>query len=204
MADLPQDRVTPGPPFSAVGVDTFGPWNVVSRKTRGGTADSKRWAIMFTCLTTRAVHIELIESLSSSSFINALRRFIALRGNVEEFRSDQGTNFIGATSDLGIDVVNGEVKDFLNDKKVKWIFNAPHSSHMGGVWERMVGLARKVLDGILMGPGGKNLTHEVLCTLMAEVTAILNSRPIAPVSSDPDMPLVLSPAMLLNQKIPPV
>jgi hypothetical protein len=55
MADLPEDRRTPGPPFSAVGVDTFGPWNVTIRRTRGGAAQSKRWAIIFTCLTTRAV-----------------------------------------------------------------------------------------------------------------------------------------------------
>ncbi|XP_065925824.1 uncharacterized protein [Magallana gigas] len=201
MADLPSSRVTPGPPFSAVGVDTFGPWSIVTRKTRGGVAESKRWAIMFTCLTTRAVHIELVESMSSSSFINALRRFIALRGNVCELRSDRGTNFIGATGDLNIDVIQGPVKHFLDQSKIKWIFNAPHSSHMGGVWERMIGVTRRILDALLLGPKGKNLTHEVLSTMMAEVTAIMNSRPITTISSDPDMPFVLSPAILLNQKI---
>ncbi|XP_062607667.1 uncharacterized protein LOC134269481 [Saccostrea cucullata] len=201
MADLPPDRITPGPPFSAVGVDTFGPWTIVTRKTRGGQAESKRWAIMFTCLTTRAIHIELVESMSSSSFINALRRFIALRGNVSLFRSDRGTNFIGATEDLGIDVTKGPVKNFLDKSKIVWTFNAPHSSHMGGVWERMIGLTRRVLDTLLLGPKGKHLTHEVLSTLMAEVTAIINSRPITTISNDPELPFVLSPAMLLNQKI---
>ncbi|XP_061193706.1 uncharacterized protein LOC133201933 [Saccostrea echinata] len=201
MADLPPDRITPGPPFSAVGVDTFGPWTIVTRKTRGGQAESKRWAIMFTCLTTRAIHIELVESMSSSSFINALRRFIALRGNVSLFRSDRGTNFIGATEDLGIDVTKGPVKNFLDKSKIVWTFNAPHSSHMGGVWERMIGLTRRVLDTLLLGPKGKNVTHEVLSTLMAEVTAIINSRPITTISNDPEVPFVLSPAMLLNQKI---
>ena len=201
MADLPPDRITPGPPFSAVGVDTFGPWTIVTRKTRGGQAESKRWAIMFTCLTTRAIHIELVESMSSSSFINALRRFIALRGNVSLFRSDRGTNFVGATEDLGIDVTRGPVKNYLEKSKIVWTFNAPHSSHMGGVWERMIGLTRRVLDTLLLGPKGKNLTHEVLSTLMAEVTAIINSRPITAVSKDPEVPFVLSPAMLLNQKI---
>ncbi|XP_062594607.1 uncharacterized protein LOC134256029 [Saccostrea cucullata] len=201
MADLPPDRITPGPPFSAVGVDTFGPWTIVTRKTRGGQAESKRWAIMFTCLTTTAIHIELVESMSSSSFINALRRFIALRGNVSLFRSDRGTNFIGATEDLGIDVTKGPVKNFLDKSKIVWTFNAPHSSHMGGVWERMIGLTRRVLDSLLLGPKGKNLTHEVLSTLMAEVTAIINSRPITTISNDPEVPFVLSPAMLLNQKI---
>ena len=70
MADLPKDRLDPSPPFSYVGVDTFGPWSVVFRRTRGGVANQKHWAILFTCLTTRAVHIEVIEELSTSSFIN--------------------------------------------------------------------------------------------------------------------------------------
>ena len=68
---------------SAVGVDTFGPWTVVTRKTRGGQAHNNRWAIIFTCLTTRGIHIELVEEMSSSSFINALHRFISLRGPVK-------------------------------------------------------------------------------------------------------------------------
>ena len=72
MADLPKDRLDPSPPFSYVGLDIFGPWSVVFRRTRGGVANQKRWAILFTCLTTRAVHIEVIEGRSRSSFINAL------------------------------------------------------------------------------------------------------------------------------------
>lgn len=202
MADLPSSRVTPGPRFSAVGVDIFVPWSIVTRKPRGGVAESKRLAIMFTCLTTRAVHIELVESMSSSSFINASRRFIALRGNVSELRSDHGTNFIGATEDLNIDVMLGPVKHFLDQSRIKWIFNAPHSSHKGGVWERMIGVTRRILDFLLLGPKGTNPTYDVLSTLMAEVTAIINSRPITTISNDPDMPFVLSSAILLNQKIP--
>jgi hypothetical protein len=77
MADLPTDRVEPSPPFTNVGVDAFGPW------TRGGYANSKRWAIVFTCLVTRAVHIELVEEMSSSAFINAVIRFTFVRGKVK-------------------------------------------------------------------------------------------------------------------------
>ena len=115
MADLPVDRVTPAPPFSSVSVDTFRPWTVVTRKTRG-QAHNKRWAIIFTCPTTRGIHIELIEDMSSSSFIHALRRFISLRGPVKEFHSDRGTNFVGATDDLRINTVNvedGQISNFL-------------------------------------------------------------------------------------------
>ena len=127
-----------------------------------------------------------------------------------EFRSDRGTNFVGSTDDLQIDAVNVEdpaVETFLYGRGCTWVFNAPHSSHMGGVWERVIGLARRVLDAILMEEPQRHLTHEVLVTLMAEVCAILNNRPLVPVSTDPDNPYVLSPNMLLTQKtdidIPP-
>ncbi|XP_060083636.1 uncharacterized protein LOC132562879 [Ylistrum balloti] len=128
MADLPTERVTPSPPFTYVGVDVFGPWNVVTRRTRGGSAASKRWAALFTCLFSRAVHIELLEEMSSASFINAVRRFYAIRGKVAEFRSDRGTNFIGATSDLGataIFIEDRQVKEFLRESGTIWKFNPP-------------------------------------------------------------------------------
>ena len=97
MADLPADRLQPGPPFTCVGVDAFGSWNIVTRCTKGCQANSKRWAIIFTCLTTRAIHIEVVEEMSSSPFINSLRKFVAILGSVKSFRSDQGTNFVGET-----------------------------------------------------------------------------------------------------------
>lgn len=158
---------------------------------------------MFTCRTTQAVHIELVEELSSSSFINALRRFIAIRGPVKLFRSDRGTNFIGSTDDLHVDAVNCEddkMKDFLYNNGSTWIFNPPHASHMGGVWERMIGLTRRILDSLLLDVPGSGLTHEVLVTFLAEVSAIINARPLVPLSSDPEDPYPLSPNMLLTQK----
>ena len=203
MSDLPQDRLQPGPPFSSVGVDTFGPWEVATRRSRGGVINSKRWGILFTCLSTRAVHIEVVEELSSSSFINALRRFMAIRGSVKIFRSDRGTNFIGATDALLIDAIHvedGPVKDFLYSKGTTWLFNAPHASHMGGVWERMIGVTRRILDSMLLDCKRVALTHEVLVTFMAEACAIINSRPLTPVSSDPECTEILTPSTLLTQK----
>ena len=203
MSDLPLDRLEPGPPFTSVGVDTFGPWSIVSRRTRGGLAQSKRWALLFTCLTFRAIHIELIEEMSASSFINALRRFTALRGNVKELRSDRGTNFIGAADVMNVDRINVEdapVRRVLNSKGIVWIFNPPYSSHMGGIWERMIGVARRILDSMLMDNSGRSLTHEVLSTFMAEVCAIVNARPLISVSNDPESPEILSPSLLVTQK----
>lgn len=108
------------PPFSSVGVDMFGPWEVITRRTRVGSANSKRWAAMFTCLVTRAVHIEIVEEMSASSFINALRRFLAIRGSVMIFRSDKGTNFVGAVNEFKLQTINvedGPVRNFLDNHR---------------------------------------------------------------------------------------
>lgn len=187
MADLPEDRI----PFSYVGVDTFGPWTITQRRTRGrGTVNQKRWALMFTCLVSRAVHLEAIEELSTASLINALRRFIAIRDPVIQFRSDRGTNFIGAVHELNIPsnlVENPASKRYLEENKINWVFNPPHASHFGGAWERMIGASRKLLDSLLLSRKGP-LTHEVLTTFLMEVSAILNVRPLVAVSADPDTP----------------
>ncbi|XP_072921514.1 uncharacterized protein [Hemitrygon akajei] len=196
MADLPPERLEVCPPFTYVGLDVFGPWTIITRRTRGGQAESKRWAIMFSCMSSRAVHIEVIESLDASSCINALRRFFALRGPAKQLRSDRGTNFVGASKELGMDKT---VQQYLSQQGCNWEFNTPHASHMGGAWERMIGIARRILDSMFLQQSTR-LTHEVLCTLMAEVTAIMNARPLLPVSSDPENPFILSPSMLLTQK----
>ncbi|XP_070402814.1 uncharacterized protein [Nothobranchius furzeri] len=201
MADLPPERLKVCPPFTYVGLDVFGPWSVVTRCTRGGQAESKRWAMMFSCLSSRAVHIELIESMDASSCINALRRFFALRGPAMQLYSDCGTNFIGASKELEMD---NTVQRYLGKQGCTWNFGPPHASHMGGSWERMIGVARRILDSMLLQQKS-HLTHEVLSTLMAEITAIINARPLLPVSTDPHQPFILSPAMLLTQKsgVPP-
>ena len=202
MSDLPVERVQQSSPFSHVGVDTFGPWQVVSRRTRGGQAASKRWAVIFTCLTIRAVHIEVLEDLSSSAFTNALRRFVSVRGKVSVYRSDRGTNFVGAIENVQATAINVEdpvVKSFLTKTGSTWLFNSPVSSHMGGVWERMIGVSRRILDAMFLNV--KTLTHDVLVTLMAEVSAIINARPIVAVSNDPDCPEILSPSALLTLKL---
>jgi hypothetical protein len=81
-----------------------------------------------------------------------------------------------------------------------WIFNSPHASHFGGAWESMIGVASRILDSMLLEPVNRNLTHDILSTLMAELSAIVNSRTLASVSIDSDSPFVLSPNVLLTQK----
>ncbi|KAK0132470.1 hypothetical protein N1851_032648 [Merluccius polli] len=203
MADLPAERLQVAPPFTYVGVDVFGPWEVVSRRTRGGHANSKRWAVMFSCMSSRAVHIEVIEAMSTSSFINALIRFFAIRGPAKQIRSDCGTNFVGASRELEMDKTSPtfqKVEKYLSTQSCTWVFNPPHASHMGGAWEHMIGIACRILDCMLLEENKSCLTHEVLTTFMSEVTAVMNARPLIPVSSDPESPLILTPAMLLTLK----
>ena len=126
---------------------------------------------------------------------------MSIRGKVKVFRSDRGTNFIGSPDSLHIEAINiedGTVRDFLYRQGTVWLFNPPHASRMGGVWERMIGVTRHILDAILAGTN--KLTHEVLTTFMAEVCAIVNDRPIVPVSTDHEEPFLLSPSSLLTQK----
>ena len=199
MADLPANRLTPEPLFTTVGLDVFGRWSVMTCLTRGGYADSKRWAVLFTCMSTRAVHIELIETVSTDSFINALWRFFAVRGPAKLLWSDRGTNFVGACKELNMNTEAITARKYLQGKGCSWVFNPPHASHMGSSWERLIGVARRILDAMLLQTGPACLTHKVLSTFMAEVMAIMNVRPLVTISTDPDMPMVLTPAMLLTQ-----
>lgn len=207
MADLPPDRAEIGPPFTNVGFDVFGPWTVQTRRTRGGAAGSKRWGLVFTCLASRAIHIELLETMDASSFICALRRFFSIRGPVTRLRCDRGSNFVGGKSELDealAEMDKKSVERYLSEQDCEWQFNPPHASHFGGVWERQIGTIRRILDAMLIESGVQKLTHELLVTLMSEVAAIVNSRPITAIPSDTDEPLPLTPSTLLTQKTRPL
>ncbi|XP_038076006.1 uncharacterized protein LOC119744087 [Patiria miniata] len=203
MGDLPAARVTPdNPPFTSVGVDYFGPVYV-----KQGRIHINRYGCIFTCLSMRAVHLEVAHSLDTNAFINALRRFIARRGKPQIIMSDNGTNFVGGERELreSLDDLNQRrVGDFLLQQGIRWQFNPPTASHMGGVWERMIRSVRKILRCLLKE---QVVSDEVLLTLMAEVEAILNARPLTPLSFDPgdDEPLTPNHLLLLraNPSLPP-
>lgn len=148
MADLPEERVVPDlPPFTNVAVDYFGPINV-----RRGRSVVKRYGVVFSCMTSRAVHLEVAYSLDTDSCINALRRFICRRGQVTHLRSDNGTNFVGAERELRealASLHHSCIERALSKKGIKWSFNPPGGSHHGGAWERMVRMIKKILCSVL-------------------------------------------------------
>jgi len=195
MADLPEARLVPEkPPFNYVGVDYFGPLEVKQGRSR-----VKRYCCLFTCLTTNAVHIEIAHSLlDTDSMINALRRFISVRGYPGQIRSDQGSNFIQADKELkeAIEEWNQhKSNNFCRQKKIEWIFNPPSASHMVGAWERMIRSVRQILKAILKE---QLVFDELLSTVMAEAVNILNSRPLTQSSDSARDEQPLTPNHLLH------
>ena len=180
MADLPTDCVTPEkPPFMFVGVDCFGPFVV-----RRGRNLVKRYGVLFTCLSIRAIHLEVTHSLDTDSFINAMRRFIAWRGQPEEVRSDNGGNFVRGERELH-EAIEGwnqnKIGEFLLQRNVRWTFNPPGGSHHGGVCERCIRTMRKVMGALTKE---QILDDEGLATLLCEVESVVNGRQVTKVSDD--------------------
>ena len=198
MADLPKSRVEPAPPFTYCGVDLFGPWHV-----QRGRSVVKRYGALFTCFASRAVHIEVADSLETDSFIQALRRFICRRGPVREIRCDRGTNFIGAEAELkkAIDEIDDQkVKAELLKAKIDWIKNPASASNFGGVWERQIRSIRNVMSGLIREHGNR-LDEESLRTFLCEAESTINNRPLTVETlSDPLSEPPLSPSMLLTGK----
>ena len=130
MADLPKGRVTPAPPFMYTSVYYFGPYVIKEDRK-----ELKRYGCLFMCLASRAVHIETANSLETDSFIQALRQFIARRGPIREICSDNGTNFVGAKTELQQPVNemdNEHIRSRLHQEGTDWIFNPPSGSHIHG------------------------------------------------------------------------
>lgn len=144
MADLPEDRLEPSPPFTSCGMDCFGPFMI-----RKGRKEFKRYGLIITCLCCRGIHVEMLEDMSTDCLINALRCFIAIRGAVRQFRCDQGSNFVGAKNELREclkELDSERLEAFLAKRQCEFVFNSPSSSHAGGVWERQIKTIRNILN----------------------------------------------------------
>ncbi|XP_065076052.1 uncharacterized protein LOC135699688 [Ochlerotatus camptorhynchus] len=177
MAPLPNQRTTPFVrPFSYTGVDFFGPINVVV-----GRHTEKRWCALFTCFGTRAIHLEVVHSLSSQACLMAIRRFVCRRGVPIEYFSDNGTNFVGASKEI-VKEIKLDCFEELTSSRTRWNFNPPSAPHFGGVWERLV---RSVKEAMKVLDDGRRLTDEILQTTLVEAEDIVNSRPLTYVPQEP-------------------
>ena len=196
MSDLPLHRITPDlPPFTNTGLDYFGPIEV-----KRGRSRVKRYGALFTCLASRAVHLEMAYSMDTDSCISVLRRFICRRGQVKEIVSDNGTNFVGTERELREALAHlnlNKIQHSIQADGIKWTFNPPYGSHHGGVWERLIRIIKKILYSITKE---QTLDDESLQTALCEVEAIMNDRPITILSEDAKDPEPLTPNHLLQMK----
>ncbi|XP_035218209.1 uncharacterized protein LOC118191508 [Stegodyphus dumicola] len=179
----PEDRVREGATFEVVGVDLAGPLYL-----REG---SKAWIVLYTCAIYRAIHLELVTSLSTETFIQSLRRFIARRGRPYVIYSDNGTNFVGTNSVLK--KVNwNAICSAASIQRIRWKFNPPTAAWWGGWWERLVRMVKENLRRVL---GRTSLNYEELYTILCDCEQVINSRPITYVSEDNQDPSPLTPMM---------
>jgi len=174
--------------FTHTGVDYFGPMEITVGRRR-----EKRYGVLFTCMTTRAIHLALAASVTTDSCIIAIQRMTARRGFPSEMYLDNGTNFRGADKELrnSMKEINEEtIKLTLGLKGINWHFNPPGASHMGGCLERLIQSVKTALSITLKERAPK---EEILFTLMLEAESQVNSRPLTHVSVDPNDPESLTP-----------
>ena len=144
LEDLSTDRVEPSPHFLYWAVGFFGPFLIKERRS-----ELKRYGVIFTCMVSRGVHLETAKSLKTSSFINELSRFLYRR-------RDQGTNFVGEQNKLkaALEELDQDwLRDYLSENGCEWLhfqMNVPHTSHMGGSWERLICIVRSALETLLL------------------------------------------------------
>ncbi|CAL8117960.1 unnamed protein product [Orchesella dallaii] len=185
VAPLPKDRIQAEVPFQVTGVDLAGPLFLSDGR--------KTWIVLFTCAVYRAIHLELVTSLSTEDFKNSLRRFIARRGRPTIIYSDNGTNFQGCSNQFKR--VNWtQVQKYARCKEITWRFNPPTAAWWGGWWERLVGVVKRSLKRVL---GKATLGYEELQTVLCDVESSVNRRPLTYISEDPDDLAVLTPYMFL-------
>ena len=192
LGNLPADRVNIAAPFSICGMDTYGPY-----MTKVGRRQGKRWVLLVTCFVTHAVCLLPLKDLSAGTVVNALIRMNCQFPGLKKIYSDNATNFHGADREMR------EAMKSWNDKAgddelvlngIEWNFGPARCGSAGGVWERLIGLTKRLMKSVL---NDKVIDTDTFDTVVAGAMAIMNRRPLTPASTDIDECMVLSPAHFL-------
>lgn len=196
MSTLPNFRTTPQRAFSTTGIDYAGPVKIRFNLGRNPRT-TKAWIAVFVCTVTRAIHLELVSDASTQAFIAALRRMIARRGQIRQIISDNGTNFVGANNflkEINTRLTEEDSNSIERNCNIKWIFTTPGAPHMGGIYESAVKTVKFHLIRII---GETLLTFEEYSTVLAQVEALVNSRPLCALNDDVTSFNALTPAHFL-------
>ena len=199
MGQIPEVRLKPIRPFKMSGVDFTGHINIKFSPGRGSKS-YKGYICVLICMFTKAIHLEAVSDLTAQGFIAAFRRFVSRRGHCQTLFSDNGTNFVGASKELRemfnrcTSQVPEEIGKLLANDGTTWSFIPPHAPNFGGLWEAGVRSTKAHLKRVI---GDSTLTFEELSTVLTQIEACLNSRPLSHMSSSPDDPMPLTPGHFL-------
>ena len=184
MAPLPSSRQMMSPTFHEISLDLFGPFEI--RETVNKRKRKKVWGIIFNCLASRALHIDVTEDYGAVSVIETVRKFTSLRGSPAKIHSDKGSQLLSAAEEL---------KAWALSRKIEWVPVPAEGQHQNGTSEALIKSVKRSLCHVI---GANVLTFSSLQMVFYEVADLLNSRPIGIISrSDPTQPTAITPNHLL-------
>ena len=195
MGNLPTDRLKPAPPWYSTGIDLFGPYRIRDEVKKRTT--SKTYGVIFTCLGTRAVYLDIASDYSADKFLMVLRRFVPLHGYPCKLFSDNGTQLVAANKELSNITKNwdwNKLKGFGVTEGFEWIFTSADAPWQNGVTEALIRSVKRAINASI---GDSILTFSELQTVLYEVANLLNERPIGRHPTSPDDGAYLCPNDLL-------